>query len=130
MSLSLFVYILHFIHISLLDFASQLRCRCQGAALALELLRGRARCEHKTSFYFMTFPLFKGIFSGSSVSGSSAGLGSDRGCLGHWLGSGAGGSGDSELRSIVSAEEDLAVSQEQLEMTVKAEIGKCDKLMD
>lgn len=40
MSLSLFVYILHFIHISLLSFASQLRLRCQGAALASELSEG------------------------------------------------------------------------------------------
>lgn len=40
MSLSLFVYILHFIHISLLGFASQLTLHCQGAALALELSEG------------------------------------------------------------------------------------------
>lgn len=92
--------------------------------------RGRTRCEHKNLFLFYDFSSISRHFKGSSVCGSSAGLGSDRGCLGHWLGSGAGGSGGSELWSIVSAEEDPAVSQEQLEMTAKAEIGKCDKLMD
>lgn len=58
MSLSLFVYILHFIHISVLGFASQLRLQCQGAALALELSKG---ANTKTWFCLMTFPVFEGI---------------------------------------------------------------------
>lgn len=45
MSLSLFVYILHFIHISLLGFASQLSLRCQGAAPALELSEGQGTMQ-------------------------------------------------------------------------------------
>lgn len=45
-------------------------------------------------------------------------------------GTGAVGCGESKLRSILVAEEDPVVSQEQLEMTGKTEIVKCDKLME
>ena len=50
--------------------------------------------------------------------------------LGHRQGTGAGGSGDWKLQSILVAEEDPTISQDQLEMTVKTEIVKCDKLME
>jgi len=40
------------------------------------------------------------------------------------------GSGDAELLSILVAEEDPALSQDQLEITAKAGIVKCDKLME
>lgn len=49
--------------------------------------------------------------------------------LGCGQGAGAGGSGDSKLQSILVAEEDPAIAQDQLEMTVKTEIVSCDKLM-
>lgn len=114
MSLSLFVYILHFIHISLLGFASQLRLQCQGAALALELSKGRARCKHRNLSLFHDFSCVPRHFSGSRAGQCS-------GCLGHcWA----------LVSRSCAAEEDPAASQEQLEMTVKAGTAKCDKLMD
>lgn len=47
--------------------------------------------------------------------------------LGCGQGAGAGGLGDSKLQSILGAEEDPAIAQDRLEMTVKTEIVICDK---
>lgn len=70
----------------------------------------------------MTFPLFKGILVEAVSLAALRGWAVTVGVWGTgWV---------PELRSIVGAEEDPAVSQEQLEMTVKAETRKCDKLMD
>lgn len=77
----------------------------------------------------MTFPLFKGILVEAV---SVAALQVWAVTVGVW------GTGwvpvlralVTRSLSIAGAEEDPAVSQEQLEMTGKAETGKCDKLMD
>lgn len=136
MSLTLFVYILHFIHISLLDFRFPAQASLLGSSVHIARFgRGAAQIQNLLLFcgYFFLMHFNEGNIFGSCVGpGSTVGVCGARGVPveplpGCGQGTGAAGAGESKLQSILGAEEDPAIAQDQLETTVKTEIVICDK---